>query len=89
MAHYNASVDTLRPPDEIFAYLSDFSSTQEWDPGVIEAQRLGDAPIRKGTEFRLELMLDYPRLWSEAELARTASLEGDIPSALARISYDG
>jgi carbon monoxide dehydrogenase subunit G len=53
MAHYNASVDTLRPPDEIFAYLSDFSSTQEWDPGVIEAQRLGDAPIRKGTAFRL------------------------------------
>jgi carbon monoxide dehydrogenase subunit G len=53
MAHYNASVDTSRPPDEMFAYLSDFSSTQEWDPGVIEAERLGDAPIRKGTEFRL------------------------------------
>jgi len=53
MAHYNASVDTSRPPDEMFAYLSDFSSTQEWDPGVIEAERLGDAPVRKGTEFRL------------------------------------
>jgi carbon monoxide dehydrogenase subunit G len=53
MAHYNASLDTPRPPDEMFAYLSDFSSTQEWDPGVIKAQRLGDAPVRKGTEFRL------------------------------------
>ena len=53
MAHYNASVDTSRPPDEMFAYLSDFSSTQEWDPGVIEAERLGDAPVREGTEFRL------------------------------------
>jgi carbon monoxide dehydrogenase subunit G len=53
MAHYNASVDTSRPPDDIFAYLSDFSSTQEWDPGVIEAERLGDAPVHKGTEFRL------------------------------------
>jgi carbon monoxide dehydrogenase subunit G len=53
MAHYNASVDTPRPPDEMFAYLSDFSSTQEWDPGVIEAERLGDAPVQQGTEFRL------------------------------------
>jgi carbon monoxide dehydrogenase subunit G len=53
MAHYNASVDTSRPPDEMFAYLSDFSSTQEWDPGVIEAERLGDAPVQQGTEFRL------------------------------------
>jgi len=53
MAHYNASVDTRRPPDEVFAYLSDFSSTQEWDPGVIEAERISDAPVREGTEFRL------------------------------------
>ena len=53
MAHYNASLDTPRPPDEMFAYLSDFSTTQEWDPGVIEAERLGDAPVREGTEFRL------------------------------------
>jgi carbon monoxide dehydrogenase subunit G len=53
MAHYKANVDTRRPPDEMFAYLSDFSTTQEWDPGVIEAERLGDAPVREGTEFRL------------------------------------
>ncbi len=37
----------------------------------------------------LELMLDHPRPWSEFELARTTSLPGDIPSALARLSYDG
>ncbi len=37
----------------------------------------------------LELMLDHPRPWSEFELARTTSLSGDIPSALARLSYDG
>jgi carbon monoxide dehydrogenase subunit G len=53
MAHYNASLDTARPPDEMFAYLSDFSSTQEWDPGVIEAERLGETPVHEGTEFRL------------------------------------
>lgn len=53
MAHYKASLDTPRPPEEMFAYLSDFSTTVEWDPGVVEAERLGDAPVREGTEFRL------------------------------------
>jgi carbon monoxide dehydrogenase subunit G len=53
MAHYNASLDTPRPPEEMFAYLSDFSTTAEWDPGVIEAERLGEEPVREGTEFRL------------------------------------
>jgi len=53
MAHYTASIETPRPPAEAFAYLSDFSTTQEWDPGVVAAQRLGDAPVGEGTEFRL------------------------------------
>lgn len=53
MAHYNASLDTPRPPEKMFAYLSDFSTTEEWDPGVIEAERLGEEPVREGTEFRL------------------------------------
>jgi carbon monoxide dehydrogenase subunit G len=53
MAHYNASLDTPRRPAETFAYLSDFSTTEEWDPGVIEAERLGEGPVREGTEFRL------------------------------------
>ncbi|HEY7890961.1 MAG TPA: SRPBCC family protein [Solirubrobacteraceae bacterium] len=53
MAHYNASLDTSRTPEKMFAYLSDFSTTEEWDPGVIEAERLGEEPVREGTEFRL------------------------------------
>jgi carbon monoxide dehydrogenase subunit G len=53
MAHYRASLDTSRSREEMFAYLSDFSSTQEWDPGVVEAHRVGDAPVGEGTEFLL------------------------------------
>ena len=53
MAHYTASIETPRPPAETFAYLSDFSTTEEWDPGVVTAKRLGDAPVGKGTEFRV------------------------------------
>jgi len=53
MARYKATVDTPHTPDEAFAYLSDFSTTAEWDPGVLEAERLGDEPIADGSEFRL------------------------------------
>lgn len=53
MAHYKASLNTPRPPEEMFSYLSDFSTTARWDPGVIEAERLGEEPVREGTEFRL------------------------------------
>lgn len=53
MAHYTASIETPRPAAETFAYLSDFSTTREWDPGVVEAQQVGDAPLGEGTEFRL------------------------------------
>lgn len=53
MARYKASIETPRPPAEAFAYLSDFSTTEEWDPGVVEAERIGDAAVGDGSEFRL------------------------------------
>ena len=53
MAHYRASLDIRQPREEVFAYLSDFSTTREWDPGVVEAERLGGQAVGEGTEFRL------------------------------------
>ena len=53
MARYTATIETPRPVDETFAYLSDFSTTEEWDPGVVEAERLDDRPVGEGSEFRV------------------------------------
>ena len=53
MARYRATIDTSREREDVFAYLSDFSTTEEWDPGVVEAERLTDSAIGDGTEFRL------------------------------------
>ncbi|MFZ1994705.1 MAG: SRPBCC family protein [Solirubrobacteraceae bacterium] len=53
MAHYNASVETPRLLHDVFAYLSDFSTAEEWDPGVVEAKRVNGAEVGEGTEFRL------------------------------------
>ncbi len=54
MAHYRAELVTSLGQEEVFAYLSDFSTTKEWDPGVVNAERIGGAPPQQGSEFRLQ-----------------------------------
>lgn len=53
MAHQIATVRSPRPPADVFAYLADFSTTQEWDPGVAEAAVLGDGTIGLGARIRV------------------------------------
>lgn len=53
MARYHATLETQQIPEEVFAYLSDFSTAEVWDPGVLEAERLTTGPIGQGSEFRL------------------------------------
>lgn len=53
MARYVTSIDSPRDPDDLFAYLSDFSNAKEWDPGVVDATRDGTGPVAVGSEFRL------------------------------------
>jgi hypothetical protein len=53
MAHYRATIDIQQPRADVFAYLSDFSTTEEWDPGVVEAERVNGAAVGQGSEFRL------------------------------------
>jgi carbon monoxide dehydrogenase subunit G len=53
MAHYRATIDIQQPREDVFAYLSDFSTTEQWDPGVVEATRVNGAAVGPGSEFRL------------------------------------
>lgn len=53
MARYRATVQTDRSRQEVFDYLSDFSTTREWDPGVVSAERLTSGAIKQGSEFSL------------------------------------
>src|SRR5450755_2638014 len=53
MARYGASVESPGSLEDVFSYLSDFSSTEEWDPGVVRAERLGEGRIAVGTRFHL------------------------------------
>jgi carbon monoxide dehydrogenase subunit G len=44
------SVETTAPPATVFAYLSDFTTTTEWDPGTVRTERTsGDGGV--GTTY--------------------------------------
>lgn len=54
MAHrVERTIETGCPADEAFAFVADFSTTERWDPGIVEAKRLDDGPIGVGSRFEL------------------------------------
>ncbi len=53
MARYVATIDVPKPLEETFDYLSDFSNTREWDPGVVEAEPLVPGPPDVGSLYRV------------------------------------
>lgn len=53
MARYRTEQMYRGPAAAAFRYLSDFTTTQEWDPGISEATRIDDGPLRVGSKFRV------------------------------------
>lgn len=85
MAHYVTTVASRRSAQETFDFMSDFSTTQVWDPGVVRARRLDDGPIGRGSKFHVvtlffgrEIPLDYEII--EFEPGRKMVLEAQTNS---------
>jgi carbon monoxide dehydrogenase subunit G len=57
MAHIVKTVTTSWSPEQAFAYMSDFSHTAEWDPGVAAATRLDDGALGEGSAFDLTVLV--------------------------------
>jgi len=54
MAHHvEREITTTCRRERAFDFVADFSSTQEWDPGIQAARRLDDRPIGVGSRFEL------------------------------------
>ncbi len=53
MTRLHEVIEVPTPPAEAFAYVADFSSAQEWDPGVDSARKLDDGPVEVGTKFEV------------------------------------
>ena len=46
-------IETTLSLDETFEYIADFANSQEWDPGVAIARRVGDGPVGPGSGYKL------------------------------------
>ncbi len=53
MARYVTTVDTTWDRERAFAYLADFASISDWDPGVVRSKRLSDEPFAVGARFEV------------------------------------
>ena len=52
MANFRTTIEVegLRVEDA-FAYLADFSTTEQWDPGVVRARHNENGPVEEGNSF--------------------------------------
>ncbi len=51
MTAFEETIEVPRTLDETFAYVADFTTAAEWDPGITSSRRLDSGPIRVGSEF--------------------------------------
>jgi uncharacterized protein YndB with AHSA1/START domain len=76
-----------RPAEEVFAYLQDFTTTEQWDPGTVRTTRVsGDGGV--GTSYRnvsrflgRETELTY--VVEEVDTSRRLRLRGENRSVVA------
>ena len=54
MARYTMSVRTEMAPEDAFAYLSDLSNFDEWDPGISRAEQVEGAGPGEGAIYELD-----------------------------------
>jgi carbon monoxide dehydrogenase subunit G len=50
---YERELELAAPPDEAFAYMAEFENGKEWDPSVVELNRLTPAPTALGSRFEI------------------------------------
>jgi carbon monoxide dehydrogenase subunit G len=83
MARYLDVIDLPLPIEAAFDYLADFARSAEWDPGVVEAERLTPGAPRRGSRFRVVASFLGRRIPMEYEIA-----ELERPSRLVLVGGD-
>ena len=50
MAPIASSIEIARPPDEVFAYITDPTHLAEWQESLVSAHSEGDGPLARGSK---------------------------------------
>ena len=57
MARYTGTILTSKPAEEVYDYMADFTSVEDWDETVTEAKRIGNQQPGKGARFSVTFKL--------------------------------
>jgi NAD(P)-dependent dehydrogenase (short-subunit alcohol dehydrogenase family) len=61
------TIEVQRPLHEVFAYISEFSRIEEWDPAVARGARLTDGPLGVGSQFLIDMKAGFSLRYTVVE----------------------
>jgi hypothetical protein len=57
MPRFSETIETPASPSTAFAYVADFTTAAEWDPGILESRQIGDGG--PGVGARYDIVADF------------------------------
>lgn len=76
------SIEVDRPLHEVFAYVSEFSRIEEWDPAVAHGHKLTPGSPGKGTQYQIDMKAGFSLQYSIIELEQDRRMLMDVDSRL-------
>ena len=68
MITVNITIDIIRPPEEVFAFLADFENNPQWQNGMKACTWTSAPPLRVGSTYAQEASFLGRRILSEFEV---------------------
>ncbi len=76
------SIEVNRPLREVFAYVSEFSRIEEWDPAVARGHKLTPGAPAQGSEYRIEMKAGFSLHYRIIELEPQRRMLMEVDSRL-------
>jgi hypothetical protein len=93
MARYTGTILTSKPIEEVYDYMADFRSVEQWDETVTEAKLIGNQQPGKGARYSVtvkfagrENTLEYETLEAERPLRVLLKAESGAVTSLDEIT---
>jgi carbon monoxide dehydrogenase subunit G len=89
MARYTGTVEGPHSAEEVWHYLADLRSAEEWDPSVDEVELVGGEPRTEGARYDLEVRfggrgINLPYRVAEVDPPHRVVFEAETGSVLVR-----
>ena len=86
------TIEVARPLHEVFAYVSEFSNVEQWDPAVRHAVRLTPGQAGVGSRYRVDLRaglsLDYEVVEFEPNTRMRMTVDSRLFTAKEEIRFE-